>query len=137
LFGAVANAHNTFLGIWFNQGFIGLGCVLFILGRTVWLARDACSTANPADRALLIGASVGLMAASIGAFFVDVWAPWQFLWMLVALTARLAISVRAERPVAVPLTVARTVHAGPVVETAADPWGWRARPTVRRSTGAG
>lgn len=136
LFGAVANAHNTFLGIWFNQGIVGLGCVLFILGRTVWLARDACNTADPRDRALLIAASLGVLGASIAAFFVDVWAPWQFLWMLVGLTARLAVNLRAERPIAAPLSVASpsgTVAA----EAAADPWGWRARPSVRRSTGAG
>jgi O-antigen ligase len=132
LFGAVANAHNTFLGLWFNLGIIGLGCLLFILGRTIWLARDACSTANPADRALLIGAALGLMGASIASFFVDIYAPWQFLWMLTGLTARLAVNVRAERPAVVPLSVARPAHAGAAAEVVADPWGWRARPSLRR-----
>jgi O-antigen ligase len=133
LFGAVANAHNTFLGIWFNMGIIGLGCLLFILGRTIWLARDACHTANPADRALLIGAALGLLGAALASFFVDIYAPWQFLWMLAGLTARLAVNIRAERPAVVPLSVARTAGSAEAVEEAvADPWGWRARSTVRR-----
>jgi O-antigen ligase len=137
VFGFISAPHNTYLGIYFNLGVIGLGCLLFILARCVLLARTACETASPEERAILIGCAIGVIGAATSSFFVDVWTPWTSIWALVALTTRLAVDIRARERVVAPVAVEGLADSGPPPTRDADAWGWRARPVSRRPIGAG
>jgi hypothetical protein len=126
--------HNTYMNYWFNLGLPGLACLLVMLG-TLWstarTAAFACTDAN--TRYLLIGFCFGLVGIFISIFFVELYAPWIYLWACFGIVMRLALAAPrgAGDTGSIPLTVS-TSAASP----RADAFGWRAaREAARPSAG--
>ena len=85
-------SHNSYLHLWFNLGLVGLFAFIAILLQLWRLARKAVAIAEPAVRANLIGAAVGLIGLAVSIFFVNLFTPWPYIWALLGLNARLAVN---------------------------------------------
>jgi O-antigen ligase len=88
--------HNTFLWYFFGLGAVGLVLYLIILRNLLFLARSAvCRMSQDVD-ALLIGFVFGFTALLASVCFVDLFAPWYFIWAYVGIIARISILMNAE-----------------------------------------
>jgi O-antigen ligase len=84
--------HNGYLKIYFELGMVGVFLVLLALGNTLRIARNGLRMASePEVTPLMIGAMFGIFGIMVATFFVDISAPWLFLWAVSGVTARLAL----------------------------------------------
>lgn len=83
--------HNFYLNKLFNLGLPGLILVLVLFRNIVVALRQALPFTSGAARTHIMGCIFG--AASLGAaiFFIDLHAPWIFIWAYVGLVLRLAV----------------------------------------------
>jgi O-antigen ligase len=119
IFGIAAVSHNEYLDVWFNLGIVGLACyclLFFIPIRQAWRTSDYA--AFPINN-YLVAFAIGFTALAVAIFFVNLYAPWAYLWPFAGLIMRLVSEVEAERAD----TIA-TADQRRKVERAA--FGWRA-----------
>lgn len=88
--------HNTYLWYFFNLGAIGLILYLVILRNVLKLTREAVNGASIDGDMLLIGFLFGFAALLVSVFFVDLFAPWYFIWAYAGIMARVAVQMNAE-----------------------------------------
>lgn len=135
----VYSPHNTYMNYWFNLGIPGLGCLLVILSSLWSTARSAAMrTTDSHGRYLLIGFCFGLVGICISIFFVELYAPWPFVWACSGIMMRLAL----EAPTgARSVSDAAQAAPGPAVPAVVrDAFGWRGASTsgaAHRQTGNG
>ena len=90
--------HNTYLGIFFGLGIIGLFFVLLAYGNVLRIARAAMRVAERESLALLMAFSFGFLAVLVGIFFVELAQPWVFIWAYTGISLRLAITTLEQHP---------------------------------------
>lgn len=88
--------HNTYLWYFFNLGIIGLLLYVTILGNVLKLTRDAVRGEAADSDMLLIGFIFGFAGLLISIVFVDLFAPWYFIWAYVGIIARIAVEMNWE-----------------------------------------
>ncbi len=88
--------HNTYLWYFFNLGAIGLILYLLILRNILKLTREAVNGASVDGDMLLMGFLFGFAALLVSVFFVDLFAPWYFIWAYAGVMARVAVQMNAE-----------------------------------------
>lgn len=88
--------HNTYLWYFFSLGAIGLILYLLILRNLLRLAREAVSGISVEGEMLLMGFLFGFAALLVAVFFVDLFAPWYFIWAYSGVMARVAVQMNAE-----------------------------------------
>jgi len=97
LFGIEAVSHNEYLDVWFNLGFVGLVCyclLFFIPIRQAW--QTSHYAPYPINR-YLVAFAVGFTALTVAIFFVNLYAPWAYLWPYAGLVMRLVADVESHR----------------------------------------
>jgi len=87
--------HNTFLLYWFELGLIGVGVLCWLLWKCVALLRSGAKGSTGPTQALLMSISVGVTAAVVSAFFVELPIFWPYFWMLAGAGLRIALDVGA------------------------------------------
>jgi len=91
LFIGYGDPHNTYLLYWFNLGLLGLGLYLFIV---VWIIRYSVASLDwmTADaKPVVIGFLIGFIALHAALFFVELYAPWMFIWAISGTVLRLMV----------------------------------------------
>lgn len=88
--------HNTYLWYFFNLGAIGLILYLLILRNILKLTREAINGVSVDCDMLLMGFLFGFVALLVSVFFVDLFAPWYFIWAYTGVMARVAVQMKAE-----------------------------------------
>jgi hypothetical protein len=88
--------HNTYLWYLFNLGIAGLVLYLLILRNVFRLTCDAVGGAAEDGDMLLKGFVLGFAALAISTLFVDLFAPWYFIWAYVGVMARVAVEMSWE-----------------------------------------
>ncbi len=81
--------HNTYLGYLFSLGVFGLAVYVFILNRVISVAKTATLIADGEPRALVAAFTVGFLSLLVAVFFVDLFAPWYFIWAYIGISVRL------------------------------------------------
>ena len=84
------NSHNTFLNVFYNLGLPGLVFYVAIIYNIVAQCRRGIAAATGSVRAHLIAFVFGYSALYVSLFFVDLYAPWMFIWAFAGLALRLA-----------------------------------------------
>jgi O-antigen ligase len=92
--------HNTYLGLYFNLGVVGLLCWITLVWLLVREARAAMPYAAPEHRPVLISFTCGVLGISIATFFVDLYQPWIWFWAYAGLVMRIAVNARAKKALA-------------------------------------
>ena len=113
--------HNTYLGIFFELGIIGLFFVLLAYGNALRIARAGMRGAEGETLALLMAFCFGFLAVLVGVFFVELSIPWVFTWAYAGVSLRLALAVLQRDPEAFP----ESERAGSALVTAGDAGGVR------------
>lgn len=88
--------HNTYLWYFFNLGLIGLVLYLLILRNVLKLTREAVNGLSDEGNMLLLGFLFGFAALLVSVCFVDLFAPWYFIWAYAGVMARIAVLMNAE-----------------------------------------
>ena len=88
--------HNTYLWYFFNLGAIGLILYLVILRNVLQLTREAINGVSVDGDMLLIGFLFGFAALLLSVFFVDLFAPWYFIWAYAGVMMRVAVQMKME-----------------------------------------
>jgi O-antigen ligase len=88
--------HNTYLWYFFNLGIVGIFLYLLIVHNILKLTREAVTGEATDSDMLLMGFVFGFAALLISVFFVDLFAPWYFIWAYVGVMARVAVQMKAE-----------------------------------------
>lgn len=91
LFIGYGDPHNTYLLYWFNLGIFGLGTYIFIV---LWIVRYTVRSLNwvtSAGKPVAIGFLAGFLSLHAALFFVEVYAPWMFIWAIGGTTLRLLV----------------------------------------------
>jgi O-antigen ligase len=88
--------HNTYLWYFFNLGVIGLVLYLLILRNVLKLTREAVNGISDDGDMLLLGFLFGFAALLVSVCFVDLFAPWYFIWAYAGVMARIAVQMNAE-----------------------------------------
>lgn len=83
--------HNYYLDQWFNLGIIGLLAFVTILYQTITTALRAIATAEADLRPYLVAFVFGMIGLAVSVFFVNLETPWDYIWMYVGLTMRVAV----------------------------------------------
>jgi O-antigen ligase len=86
--------HNNYLWYFFNLGAVGLLLYLLILWNIYRLVREALPLATGDTRRLLLGFLFGFFALLVSVSFVDLFAPWFFIWAYIGLMARASSGVK-------------------------------------------
>ena len=99
--GFTRNTHNVYLNILFNLGLPALLIYLALLGNILMTCRRAIWVSEGDVRLYLQAFVLGFAALSVAVFFVDLYAPWIFIWAYTGLIIRLAVesAKSAERDV--------------------------------------
>jgi O-antigen ligase len=84
--------HNSYLKIFFELGAIGLLLVLLSFANILRIARIGLQNAQSEYSALLFAFIFGMFGILVAIFFVDLYAPWLFIWAFTGVAMRLAIS---------------------------------------------
>jgi O-antigen ligase len=84
--------HNSYLGIYFELGVIGLILVLLSYANILRIARQALASAMSDRFSFLVAFIFGFLAALVAIFFVELHAPWLFIWAYAGISLRLAIA---------------------------------------------
>jgi O-antigen ligase len=113
--------HNTYLGLWFDLGLVGVFCFLTLVSYAVRCTLQAARVAVE-DRFLLFGCAAGIIGMAVAIFFVDIYLPWPYIWAFVALVTRLSLNLAAEGSQAVADVPAKARPAPP----RGARFGWRA-----------
>jgi O-antigen ligase len=111
--------HNTYLGLWFDLGLVGVACLLTLLSYAVKCSLQAAKVAV-ADRFLLFGCAAGIIGMAVAIFFVDIYLPWPYIWAFIALVTRLSLNLASESGV-----VESPAQAAPKRAAAGPRFGWR------------
>jgi O-antigen ligase len=90
--------HNTYLKIFFELGFIGLFLVMLSFVSILRTARQGVRLGDTETSTLLISFTFGFLCMMVAIFFVDLIAPWLFIWAFTGATMRLAISQIKSQP---------------------------------------
>ena len=88
--------HNTYLWYFFNLGVIGLFLYLLILRNVLKLTRKAVNGLSNDSDMLLLGFLFGFSALLVSVCFVDLFAPWYFIWAYAGVMARIAVQMNVE-----------------------------------------
>ncbi len=88
--------HNTYLWYFFNLGIVGLLLYLVILGNVLKLTRNAVSGESVDSNILLMGFIFGFAGLLMSICFVDLFAPWYFIWAYIGVMARVAVQMNLE-----------------------------------------
>ena len=88
--------HNTYLWYFFNLGAIGIILYLLILRNVLNMTRKAVNGVSVDGDMLLMGFLFGFAALLVAVFFVDLFAPWYFIWAYVGVMARVAVQMNVE-----------------------------------------
>jgi len=100
LFVVFGDAHNTYLGYWFDLGLIGLVLYLFIV---IWIIRyisGSLKYLSPQMKPIVIGFVVGFIALHVALFFVKLYQPWLFVWALTGILVRIIADDRRQSALA-------------------------------------
>ena len=93
-------SHNDYLELFFNLGVVGLLLAMIVYFSVVQHVRRALEIADPEARVILIAFLLGYASILIAIFFVNLHAPWYFVWSFTGLMLRLASDpVLAQREV--------------------------------------
>jgi O-antigen ligase len=111
--------HNTYLGLYFNLGLVGLITWIALVALLVREARAAVPFASATYRPVLISFAFGVLAISIATFFVDLYKPWMWFWAYAGLVMRIAVNARAKGLE----TAVETPQPSPALPRR-DPFGW-------------
>lgn len=84
--------HNTYLGVFFELGAIGLTLILIAYGSVLRIARMSLTGAQPEVFGFLIAFSFGFLTVLVGVFFVELSLPWIFAWAYAGASLRLALT---------------------------------------------
>jgi O-antigen ligase len=89
--------HNQYLTYWFTTGLLGLSAFLLLLWLMLRAALRSGSNASPPIGLHLAGFVAGLLALAGAMFFVELFAPWPYVWAYAGLAMCMAnaSSVRA------------------------------------------
>jgi O-antigen ligase len=113
--------HNTYLGLYFNLGVVGLMCWVLLMWLLVREARAALPYAAPEHRPILMSFGFGVLAISIATFFVDLYQPWIWFWAYAGIVMRIAVNARSTADA----RRAETVAPAPASELVRrDAFGW-------------
>jgi hypothetical protein len=83
-------SHNTYLAYLFSLGTLGLAAYLTTLNRVIVVAKAGTLATVGDARALMIAFMIGFLSLLVSVFFVDLYAPWYFVWAYVGILVRLA-----------------------------------------------
>jgi O-antigen ligase len=83
--------HNFYLNKWFNLGLPGLVLYLLLFYNILRNCRKALERASRSARLHLMSFVFGLTSLGGAIFFIDLHAPWIFIWAYVGLIMRLAV----------------------------------------------
>jgi O-antigen ligase len=89
--------HNTYLGLYFNLGVVGLVSWVLLMWLLVREARAAVPHAAPEHRTVLISFVFGVLAISVATFFVDLYQPWMWFWAYAGVVMRIAVNARTKK----------------------------------------
>ena len=82
--------HNTYLAYLFFIGIPGLLIYLLLVYRILNLVRRGIACSAGDVRNILVGFLFGFSALLVAIFFVNLYAPWLFIWAYVGLVARVS-----------------------------------------------
>jgi O-antigen ligase len=88
LFIGYGDPHNTYLLYWFNLGIFGLSAYLFIMFWIVRFSVRSLEWISADGRPIVIGFLIGFLALHAALFFVELYAPWMFIWAIAGTTIR-------------------------------------------------
>lgn len=91
LFVGYGDPHNTYLLYWFNLGVLGLGTYAFI---AFWIARYSVKSmtwVTPDTKPIAVGFLAGFLSLHAALFFVELYAPWMFIWAITGAVLRLLV----------------------------------------------
>ena len=91
-------SHNEYLDYFFTLGAIGLVLKLFIYFSVLGYVRSALRRVSSESRSILIGFVFGFLSVLFVIFFVNLYAPWNFIWMMAGAALCLAAADDAKRP---------------------------------------
>ena len=91
--------HNSYLGIYFNLGVIGLALVLFSFWNVLRIAKRAIAIAPLDLSPLLVAFIFGFLGMLVGIFFVELYSPWLFIWAYTGANMRLAVSIMENKTI--------------------------------------
>jgi O-antigen ligase len=83
--------HSHYLSVLFNLGIIGLAFWMLAAASILRVTLHAIPLASPSVRPLLLGFFVGFLALLVALIFNDS-VPWIYIWALVGLCLRVAVS---------------------------------------------
>lgn len=88
--------HNTYLGYFFELGFMGLALLFAVILAVVLVTRAAIGWSVEPVRSQLIGFTFGLLSLAVAIIFVELHAAWLFIWAYVGVILRLVVSAGQE-----------------------------------------
>jgi O-antigen ligase len=116
--------HNTYLYYWYELGLLGV----LVHIAWPWMLVDkfrAGVQGLTGDGPLLMGATVGIVAVAISAFFVELPGVWLYFWVMAGLASRVALDAQACRARGATAGIQANADTAPTAETRGDRFGWR------------
>lgn len=92
--------HNTYLGLLFDLGLIGLGMMLLAMVNIVRTVRSALRHAGPENQHMLVAFILGFLSLSASLVFGELHTSWLYVWAFVGISLRLAVAEKEASPVA-------------------------------------
>ena len=87
-------AHNHYLSLWFELGFVGVVSFVLILRQLVTTALTTAAVADASDRNFILAFVFSFLILAVGIFFVLLFKPWTYLWPYIGLAMRYTVNVR-------------------------------------------
>lgn len=84
--------HNTYLGVLFDLGLIGLGLLLLTYLNVLRTACSALRHATPDNRRMLMAFLFGFLSLLAGLFFNSLHTSWLYVWAFAGISLRLAVA---------------------------------------------
>lgn len=101
------STHNTYLLRLFELGFIGLAMFIALLVAIVRQIRVLVQRTEGKERILMSGLAFGWFSVIVSIVFVDLYAPWFYIWSFLGMSLRIAYEkdreYRLENPQPLPM----------------------------------
>jgi len=94
--------HNFYLGMWFDLGIFAVIAFMGVIGSSITNTVRMVPIVRPELRMQFIAYVFGMMSLAAAIMFADLWKPWPYIWVYMAITLRLVGLARetANEPVA-------------------------------------
>jgi O-antigen ligase len=90
------STHNTYLLLLFELGLVGLLLFAILIATVIRQVRVLVARTSGKERVLMSGIAFGLFSVLVSIMFVELSAPWFYIWSLLGMSLRIAFEKERE-----------------------------------------